>query len=162
MHWFVVQVASQHERKVKSYLEKRKLDGLTGKIGRIVIPEREGEHIFPGYIFIEADQWPEYYLCSLTTRHKVLGQVDEEEVMRTLTMPAKPKIQKGDIVEVLSGPFAGWSGTVQSATSKKARIAITFMGQEVSVDADVERLKRVSGNALPEHREDQGGSMATA
>jgi len=127
---------------VKSYLEKRKKDGLAGKVGRVVVPEKDGELLMPGYVFVEADWWPDAYIRPGFSWIRVLGAVAEEEIERVLRADVKPKIKKGDRVEVTEGPLAGQTGTVVFATTKRAKVSFAFFGQEVTVEFGPETLKR--------------------
>jgi transcriptional antiterminator NusG len=143
VQWFAVQVPPRCESKIRSYLEKRKADGLTGKVGRVIVPEKDGELLMPGYIFIEADWWPDAYIRPGFSRIRVLGAVAEEEIERVLQANVKPSIRKGDRVEVTEGPLASQVGTVLSATTKRAKVSFVFFGQEVAVEFEVEALKRI-------------------
>lgn len=143
MQWFAVQVPPRHESKIRSYLEKRKADGLTGKVGRVVIPEKDGELLMPGYVFVEADWWPDAYIRPGFSRIRVLGAVAEEEIERVLRADVKPSIRKGDRVEVTDGPLVNQVGTVVSATTKRAKVSFVFFGQEVTVDFELEALRKI-------------------
>jgi transcriptional antiterminator NusG len=143
VQWFAVQVPPRCESKIRSYLEKRKADGLTGKVGRVIVPEKDGELLMPGYIFIEADWWPDAYIRPGFSRIRVLGAVAEEEIERVLQANVKPSVRKGDRVEVAEGPLAGQVGTVVSATTKRAKVSFMFFGQEVAVDFELEALRKI-------------------
>lgn len=140
MHWFAVQVTSRHEKKVKNYLEKRKADGLAGRVGRIIIPENS----LPGYIFIEADLWPELYLSGLTTRHRVIGTIEESQITKMMRAAGDGSLKKGDRVEILTGPLAGLVGTVKRSNRERSRVAVTFFSEEVRVDVENRMLRLVS------------------
>ncbi|RJX19851.1 MAG: hypothetical protein C4570_04650 [Ammonifex sp.] len=142
MQWFAVQVPPCSEGKVKIYLEKKKGDGLTGKVGRVMVLEKDGQLLIPGYVFVEADWWPDAYIRPGFSRIRVLGAVAEEEIERVLRADVKPTIKKGDRVEVTEGPLASQIGTVVSATTKRAKVSFAFFGQEVAVDFELEALKR--------------------
>lgn len=143
MQWFAVQVPTHSENKVKSCLEKRRADGLAGKVGRVIIPEKDGELLMPGYVFIEADRWPGAYIRPGPSWVRVLGTVAEEEIERVLRADVKPKIKKGDRVEVTEGPLAGQTGTVTSATTKRVKVSFVFFGQEVAVGFELEALRKI-------------------
>lgn len=143
MQWFAVQVPPCKEGKIKAYLEKKKFDGLAGKVGRVMVPEKDGELLIPGYVFVEADWWPDAYIRPGFSRIRVLGTVAREEIERVLTAPTKPRIKKGNRVEVTDGPLAGQTGTVVFATTKRAKVSFAFFGQEVTVEFELEALKKI-------------------
>lgn len=140
MQWFAVQVTARHENKVKTYLEKRRRDGLADVIGRVIVPEKDGVLIMPGYVFVESTVWPGYYLTLAGTRCRTLGTVTEEEIMRLLTASVEPPIRKGDRVQVVGGPLKGQKGTDLSVVGKKAKVVFTFFNQEVMVEIPTELL----------------------
>ncbi|MEW6226573.1 MAG: transcription termination/antitermination NusG family protein [Bacillota bacterium] len=143
MQWFAVQVPPRCENKIRSYLEKRKTDGLTGKVGRVIVPEKDGELLMPGYVFVEADWWPDAYVRPGFSRIRVLGAVAEEEIEQVLRADVKPSTRKGDRVEVIEGPLVNQVGTVLSATTKRAKVSFVFFGQEVAVDFELEALRKI-------------------
>lgn len=142
MQWFAVQVTARHENKVRTYLEKRRSDGLADVIGRIIVPERDGVLIAPGYVFVESAVWPDRYLKMAGTRCRALGTVTEEEIMRLLSAPAEPPVRKGDRVRVIGGPLESKEGTVLSVAGKKAKVGFTFFNQEVVVEVSTELLEK--------------------
>lgn len=143
MQWFAVRVPPCSENKVRKYLEKRKHDGLAGRVGRVVVPERDGELLTPGYIFIEADWWPDGYVRPGFPKARTLGLISEEELGRLMSATVKPRIKKGDRVEVVEGPLSGQVGVVTWANAKRARVTFVFLGQEVTVEFEAEALKRL-------------------
>ncbi len=69
-HWYVLRVASNKEDRVRDALERKvKIEGLTEKIGRILVPTEKrpaprgrtggkkyvDRKMYPGYVFIEMD-----------------------------------------------------------------------------------------------------------
>jgi len=142
VQWFAVQVTARHENKVKTYLEKRRGDGLADVIGRVIVPEKDGVLIAPGYVFVESAVWPDQYLRLARTRCRTLGTVTEEEITRLLSAPAEPPIRKGDRVRVIGGPLEGQEGTVLSVVGKKAKVSFTFFNQEVVVEVSTELLEK--------------------
>jgi transcriptional antiterminator NusG len=123
VQWFAIQVTARHENKVRAYLEKRRSDGLADVIGRVIVPEKDGVLIAPGYVFVESAVWPDPYLRMASTRCRTLGTVTEEEIMRLLSAPAEPPVRKGDRVRVVGGPLEGQEGTVLSSSGRRRRWA---------------------------------------
>ncbi|WP_041570814.1 transcription termination/antitermination protein NusG [Candidatus Desulforudis audaxviator] len=139
MHWYAVQVATKHENKVKKYLEKQKANGLAGKVGQVVAYQ----NVLPGYVFIEADMWPELYLRGMTTRHRVIGRVSETEIARLAEGPRIAPFKEGDRVEIQSGPLAGLAGTVKRAGCERSKVAVSFFSNNVVVDVENRLLQAI-------------------
>lgn len=143
MQWYAVQVTTNHEKKIKEFLEKQKSNGRLEGLGDIFIPEKDGKPIIPGYIFLQADTWPEFLVNN--SKFVVIGKVTDAEIKKLLKMtaPSKPKprpvFRKGDEVVIISGPFSGLKGIVKKAGTRRSKIS--FFGGEVIMDADNEQLK---------------------
>ncbi|SHE96215.1 transcriptional antiterminator NusG [Desulfofundulus australicus DSM 11792] len=149
MQWYAVQVTTTHEKRIKKHLEKRKLNGLAGKIGEIIVPEKNGKPVFPGYIFVQADAWPDHYLPRTTIRCRTIGMVSGEEIKRLVQMDTPATVQKqivpkrtfkkGDRVVITIGPLAGIQGIIEKAGAKRSRVS--YFDGEVKIDADNELLR---------------------
>lgn len=137
MRWYAVQVATRHENKAKKYLEKQKANGLAGKIGQVVAYRGT----LPGYIFVQADMWPEPYLWGTTTRHRVIGEVSEAEIARLANTPSAVPFEKGDLVEIQSGPLTGLTGTVKHAGLERSKVTVTFFNDQITVESENQFLK---------------------
>jgi transcription antitermination factor NusG len=135
MYWFAVHVQAGHEAKVKRFVEKRRkeLDGFLGEV--VAVPS------LPGYLFVEAADWPSPALEGLSRYASVVGVVEPEEVARLRGLPWEPPpaFRAGDLVKVVDGPFAGLGGKVVRAGLKRVKVAL-FEG-ELKVDLDASLLK---------------------
>jgi len=145
MQWYVVQVTTQHENKVKNYLEKRKHDGFAGRIGRVIASEGE----LKGYVFIEADIWPELCLRGLTTRCRVIGTVDEEQVLKITGIEdakSKSRFKEGDWVEIMTGPLTGLVGKIKKPGREKSKVTVDIFNEEIKIEIQNDALKLVKGD----------------
>ena len=152
MKWYVVQAYSGYENKVKlSLLERIKQAGCEANFGEILIPResvqenRSGKkrtvkkNFYPGYIFVQMDLTDEtWHLVKGTP--KVSGfiggrhpsPVPRREIeaifQQVADGAAKPKprvsFEKGDHVRVTDGPFANYTGTVESVNEKKQSVTV--------------------------------------
>lgn len=142
MKWYAVQVATAHEKKVKNYLEKRKSNDLADVIGEVVIPEKDGAPIIPGYIFLQSITWPELYLINYR-KCNVIGTVTEDELNKLLNhchgndLP-RPSFRQGDEVIICSGPLRGTKGVIKRPGVKRSKIS--FFDGEVIIDAENKQL----------------------
>jgi len=164
--WYVVNTYAGHENRVKSNLEKRiESMGLQNNLFRIVVAEEvetevkngktkeEVKNIFPGYLFVEMIMSDEAWYVVRNTPGVTgfIGSsgggakpfpVKEEEmdkILRTIGQSDK-KLEVdygvGDHVKVLSGPFAGMEGVVDSMndTNEIATILLIIFGRETPTD----------------------------
>jgi transcriptional antiterminator NusG len=141
MQWYAVQVTTAHEKKVKKYLEKQRASGLN--IGEIAIPEKDGAPIIPGYVFVQADTWPEFYLIGCNSRCRVIGKVLDAEMNRLLSINNNgskpgPVFKKGDEVIICSGPLEGVEGIIVRAGARRSKVS--FFNGEVIINADNDQL----------------------
>ncbi|OPX89481.1 MAG: hypothetical protein A4E53_01558 [Pelotomaculum sp. PtaB.Bin104] len=144
MQWYVVQVTTAHEKKVKKHLENRKQNGHADIIGEIYLPEKNRKPIMPGYIFVQAAYWPDSFLPHTNTFSMTIGTVSDEEItrMKRKYSPAqRPKqvFKKGDKVVITVGPFASVQGTVDTVGTRCSKIS--YFNGEVKIDADNELLR---------------------
>ncbi len=152
-NWYIVQAYSGYENKVKlSLLERIRQAGLEHSFGEILIPmeqvqENRGggkkrtvnRNFYPGYIFIQMDLTDEaWHLVKATP--KVSGfiggrhpsPVPRREIATIQDQveegAAKPKprmsFDAGDHVRVTDGPFANYTGTVESVNEKKQTVTV--------------------------------------
>ena len=143
MQWYAVQVITTHEKKVKKYLEKQRASGFADNIGEIAIPEKDGTPIIPGYVFVQADTWPEFYLVGCNSRCKVIGKVSDAEIKRLLSVTNNgskqwPVFKKGDEVIICSGPLEGVEGVIVRAGTRRSKVS--FFNGEVIIDAENRQL----------------------
>ena len=172
--WYVVCTYNGHENKVKENLEKRiESMGLQDCLYNIIIPEhvetviKDGKKInkvtnmFPGYVLVEMVMTDEaWYVVLIPIFFKIgsnscfwsgkgFAPPPEEpmnpetpEVLRTSAIEIDYAV--GDEVNVISGPFAGKSGTVESIDFEKetAKVLIDFLGNQTPMEIDLVALEK--------------------
>jgi len=170
-HWYAVHTYSGHENKVMTNILRRAESmNLRDKIFDIKVPTeveirtRQGKRqevkrkVFPGYVLIDMilddTTW---YLVKSTTG--VTGFVSsgnkpvplqEREVQAILQQEAgvaqKPKVQwkKGDLIRVVSGPFADFKGKIEDVNpeKEKLRVLITIFGRDTPVELDFTQVEK--------------------
>lgn len=165
MHkWYVVQVFTSQEKKVKKALEEyRDSSGMTGLIEDILIPTenvmevKKGEHkvqekrIWPGYVLVKMtltdDSWQ--YVKNTTGVIDFLGgekptslsNSEVEEILRDLEskkggVTQKHKFQIGDRVKINDGVFVNFIGTISEVFHDKGRLSVmvSIFGRDTRVD----------------------------
>ncbi|MCC6445660.1 MAG: transcription termination/antitermination factor NusG [Armatimonadetes bacterium] len=171
-HWYAVHTYSGHENKVKTNIERRAESmRMKEKIFRILVPTeaemrtRNGKRVevkrkvFPGYILIEMvlddDTW---YLVKNTTGvtgfvssgNKPVPIQDKEiqAILETLEGEVRrPKViwEKGDVVRVVAGPFAEFTGKIEevNAPKEKLRVLISIFGRDTPVELDFTQVEKI-------------------
>ena len=173
--WYVVNTYSGHENKVKEKLEMRaeSMD-MQDYIYRVIIPEekvvevKDGvtkektKKLFPGYILVEMVMTDEAWYVVRNTPG-VTGFIGSSgkgakptplqpfEVDNLLKSMGVTKVKEnlslveGDKVNIISGPFAGMNGKIESINKedKVANVAVDLFGQETSVEVELEQIEKI-------------------
>jgi transcriptional antiterminator NusG len=165
MHkWYVVQVLSTQEKKVKKALdEHRELKGMTDLIEKILLPTENVSEVKKGQQkVVEKRLWPGYLLIKMTLTDEswlyvkntvgvvdflggdkptFLSQEEVEEILRDLedkkqTVIQKHKFEIGDKVKITDGVFVTFVGTVVEVFHDKGRLSVlvSIFGRDTRVD----------------------------
>lgn len=153
MKWYVVQVYSGFEMKVKQGLEERvRMNNLEDYFGEIRVPQEtvvelvkgqkktSNRKFFPGYILVQMllneDTW--HFVKDTPKVSSFLGDattpvpLSEDEVQRIITQveegSAAPRSRKsfeqGETVKVIDGPFAEFNGTIEEVRPDKGKVKV--------------------------------------
>ena len=165
MHkWYVVQVFSTHEKKVKKALEDHlKLKGMTDLIEQVLLPTENVSEVKKGQQHVvEKRLWPGYLLLKMTLTDESwqyvkntnsvidflggekptsLTDAEVEDMLRDLAdkkekVTQKHKFTIGDRVKITDGVFVNFTGTVTEVFHDKGRLSVlvTIFGRETRVD----------------------------
>jgi transcription termination/antitermination protein NusG len=143
--WYIVHTYSGHENKVKINLERRiESMGMGDKIFRVEVPQKpvtkikdgkrieKDEHLFPGYVLVEMLMDDDSWYCVRYTPGitKFVGgekkpiPARESEIKRILMGNKQTTVAKvlidlkvGDHVQIISGPFSDFEGTITEANA---------------------------------------------
>lgn len=163
-NWYVVQVLSTHEKKVKKAIEEHlDLKGMRGYIEEILYPtenvsevKKGQQHVvekrlWPGYLLIKMelndDSW-QYVkntngVISFLGGDKPTPLSDKEvhEILRDLEdkkqkVTQKHKFMPGDRVKITDGVFVNFIGTVTEVFHEKGRLSVlvSIFGRDTRVD----------------------------
>jgi len=166
--WYVLHTRSRHESVVSEGLSKKSMEVFLPKI-KVRSTRRDRKamiHIplFPGYVFIKTDLHPHTHLEVVKTAGvvRLLGTqqgpvpVAEDTIASLKIMVASEmpittghRLQPGDRVMVVNGPFAGVIGTfVRYRNQGRVVVNIEALGQFAGVDVqeeDIEILPPILG-----------------
>ena len=164
--WYVVNTYAGHENRVKDNLEKRlETMGISDNLFRIVVAEETQievknekskevvKNIFPGYLFVEMIMTDEAWYVVRNTpgvtgfigssgggaKPFPVKQDEIEKILRRIGQSDKAvevDFAVGDSVKILSGPFSGMEGKVESMNdeTQTASVLIIFFGRETPTD----------------------------
>ena len=153
LKWYIIQVYSGFENKVKTALEERIASSAhPEKFGEVVLPTEQvvelvkgkrresSRKFYPGYILVQMTLDDEtWYIVNNTA--KVTGflggrdkptPIPDKEAERILNrmeagkLQPKPKFhfEVGDEIRVVDGPFNNFNGTVQEVNPEKGKIRV--------------------------------------
>ena len=164
--WYVVNTYAGHENRVKDNLEKRlETMGISENLFRIVVAEETQievknekskevvKNIFPGYLFVEMIRTDEAWYVVRNTpgvtgfigssgggaKPFPVKQEEIEKILRRIGQSDKSievDFAVGDSVKILSGPFSGMEGKVESMNDQTqvATVLIILFGRETPTD----------------------------
>jgi len=172
--WYVVHAYSGYEKKVMRALRERvKLDAMEEYFGEILVPtedvveiragqKRKSERKFyPGYVLVQMEMNDDtWHLVKSTPR--VMGfiggtadkpaPITEKEAnailqrMQDGAEQPRPKtlFETGEMVRVVDGPFADFSGVVEEVNYAKSKlqVAVTIFGRSTPVELDFGQVEK--------------------
>ena len=172
--WYVAHTYSGHENKAKKYLlSSAEAEGIIDMFGDVLVPTEEivemkqgkrhtsVKKFLPSYILVEMELNKEtQHLVTSTPgitnfvgasgKPVALRQVEVDRIMaqidhskRTETMDIPFRI--GEVVKVVDGPFADFSGTISEVNTekKKLKVMVSIFGRPTPVELDYLQVKNL-------------------
>jgi transcriptional antiterminator NusG len=162
--WYVVQVLSSNEKKVKKALEEnRELMKVGDLVEQIVLPTENVSEVKQGQQrIVEKRLWPGYLLIKMILNDEswdyvkntngvvdflgggsptALSDSEINELLRDLqekqeTITQRHKFEVGDRIKIIDGVFVNFIGTVTEVFHDKGRLSVlvSIFGRETRVD----------------------------
>ena len=162
--WYVVQVISSQEKRVKKALEEnRESKGMADLIEEVLVPTenvaevKRGEQrvsekrLWPGYILIKMNLTDDSWMYVKNTNGVIdflggekplpLPQKEVDNILQELEEKKKGVVQKhniqpGDKVKITDGVFVNFIGTVTEVFHDKGRLSVlvSIFGRDTRVD----------------------------
>lgn len=172
--WYVVNTYAGQENRVKENLERRvKTMGLEDSLFQIVVaeekeieykngkPVEKTHNLFSGYLLVQMIMTDEaWYVVRNTSgvsgfigssgggaKPFPLQKHELDPILKNMgisTSAIEIDYAVGDEVNVISGPFTGKSGTVESIDFEKetAKVLIDFLGNQTPMEIDLVALEK--------------------
>ena len=170
--WYVLHVRSNHEKKVKRFLENLQAE-FPESVKQILLPteqvqnikegkkESKTQFLMPGYIMLEVEPSKEiiHSIRTLPGVLDVLGSdtrpdpLSESEVANVFSLVEERKekpaprfeFNKGDQVEIREGPFQNFAGLVDEviAEKEKIKVSVSIFGRSTVVELDMWQVEKV-------------------
>jgi len=169
--WYVVQTFTGQEDKAKQSLELMiENEGLKNKIFQVLVPIEEiveikggkrvkkSRKMFPGYVFLDMilDEQTWYEIRQTAGIARFIGTkvkptpVSDKEMQRVLKQLGKEErleitFERGEAVRVISGPFRGYTGTVDEINAEKGKlkVLINIFGRDTPVEVNFEHAQKI-------------------
>ncbi len=174
--WYVVNTYSGHENKVKEKLEMRTVSmGMEDYIFRVIVPEEKVieekngvkkekiKKLFPGYILVEMVMTDEAWFVVRNTpgvtgfigssgkgaKPFPLQPYEVDKILNDMGMSrleVNTDLKEGTLVKVISGPFSGMEGKVDSVDkdNNKLIVLLDLFGQETSVEVEFSQIEKIN------------------
>lgn len=170
--WYVIQTYSGQEDKVKQAIEQNvDMLGLRQKISKVLVPEEDvvevhgkkrvekKKKMYPGYVFLEMglddESW--YAIRQTPGVARFIGTkvrptpVSDREMQRVLKQIGIKEerleiaFEKGEAVRVISGPFRGYTGSIDeiNADKGKLKVLINIFGRDTPVEVNFEHAEKL-------------------
>lgn len=171
--WYVVNTYSGHENKVKEKLEMRAQSmDMKDYIFRVIVPEqkiieeKDGQtkekikKMFPGYILVEMVMSDEAWYVVRNTpgvtgfigssgkgaKPTPLQPYEVDNILNNMGMSrldVNKELEVGSKVKIVSGPFSGMFGTIDSVdtANQKIMLLVDLFGQETSVEVGMSEIE---------------------
>ncbi len=169
--WYVVQVYAGCEELVEKDLNIQvKQQGLEGVFGEILVPsakvrelvpasKSKDQRLFPGYVLVEVELVPEV-IRLITSSPRVLRflggktpvSLSKKEVQKirssmdgeVVAAPVGVDWIKGNEVDILEGPFAGFVGIVEEVDkeAERVKVMVSIFGRLTPVELNFNQIKR--------------------
>ena len=172
IRWYVIHAYSGFENQVANFIKEQAVKkGLSDKVLDVIVPtekvmtvqngtKRESmRKFFPGYVLANMEMTDAtWYLVNNTP--KVTGflggknpqPITDAEAQRILSqvqdgverVKSAVVYEVGEQVQVIDGPFASFTGTVEDVDAEKERlkVSVSIFGRATPVDLDYAQVKK--------------------
>jgi transcriptional antiterminator NusG len=174
-HWYVVQVISGLEKKVKKSIEEgRAQAGMETAVAQVVLPTENVSEVKKGpQRVVERKVWPGYVIIQMEINDEswqyiksfdgVIGflggekpvPLSDAEVQTILSeleskqggLVHRHDIRAGDKVKIVDGVFETFTGTVVESDANKGKLSVlvSIFGRETKVELEFWQVEKIFG-----------------
>ena len=173
--WYVVHTYAGYENKVKANLESRiHTMQMEDKIFRVYIPMEDvmeiksgkkqvvQKKVFPGYLLVKMlydnDSWyvvrntpgvTGFVSAGTGSKPTPLSKREVEKILVVKKEEQKPQVrlgfEEGDVVRIISGPFADFNGTISEINPDQAKlkVLVNIFDRETPVELSFDQVAKV-------------------
>jgi transcription termination/antitermination protein NusG len=173
--WYVVHTYAGYENKVKANLESRiHTMQMEDKIFRVHIPMEDvmeiksgkkqvvQKKVFPGYLLVKMtydnDSWyvvrntpgvTGFVSAGTGSKPTPLSKREVEKILAVKKEEQKPQVrlgfEEGDVVRIISGPFADFNGTISEINPDQAKlkVLVNIFDRETPVELSFDQVAKV-------------------
>ena len=173
--WYVVHTYAGYENKVKANLESRiHTMQMEDKIFRVHIPMEDvmeiksgkkqivQKKVFPGYLLVKMlydnDSWyvvrntpgvTGFVSAGTGSKPTPLSKREVEKILIVKKEEQKPQVrlgfEEGDVVRIISGPFADFNGTISEINPDQAKlkVLVNIFDRETPVELSFDQVAKV-------------------
>lgn len=171
--WYAVQVYSGSELAVKRSIIKLATElNITDRIDEIIVPTEDvievknnkkkitERSLYPGYVFIKVDLDTDLWhkVQSLPKVGRFIGEskkptaLSEKDINLILEKvqnkaAPKPKVSfdEGEVVRIIDGPFANFTGTVEEYDMKhrKLKLVVSIFGRNTPIEIMYSQVEKI-------------------
>ncbi len=173
LNWYAIQTYSGSEFSVKkaigSLVEQL---GIQERLTDIIVPTEDvievknnkkkitERSLYPGYVFVQADLDTDLWhkIQSLPRVGRFIGEskkptaLSEADINLILEKvknkaPAKPKVsfESGEVVRIIEGPFANFTGTVEEydMEHRKLKLNVSIFGRSTPIEIQYSQVEKI-------------------
>jgi len=157
MSWHVLHVRPRCEKKVAEYCSLHRIEHYLPLREETKVYQRRkvtvNKPVFPGYVFVVFAEQDRVLVLKSNQIVRILDVLDQERLIHELdqirlalqvdkTLGACAMFEKGRRVRILSGPFQGLEGVVETVRGKtRVLLTIEMIGQAIALDVGTEMLE---------------------
>lgn len=148
-NWYVLSIKAHKEQPVHRYLQNNRIETYfpTMRVNGVNSRSRSTRPLFPGYMFVNIDldregenrlRWipgtrglVRFGNHPATVPENIIAELRKQVQVINATAHKPRRLQKGDRVRIISGPFKGYEAIFDAHLSGKDRVQVllTFLSQ---------------------------------
>lgn len=170
MEWYAIQTYSGSEKSVGEAIRNLiNQNNLHDRFGQVVVPTEAiiesnkkivQRSLYPGYVFVQIklDTGLWHMIQSLPNVGRFIGEskkptplseADITKILEKVNNPSAPRpkisFDKGEVVRIIDGPFANFTGSVEEydLEHKKLKLNVSIFGRNTPVEIMYSQVEKI-------------------